>query len=94
MIKTPNMFPETGQAFWDTSKQMVAPSDCPDGTLNVWFPDGTSTSVPGVVACCYSYPSCDPCSGHNYDSWIGDHFKTQCGDNNSKRCYYTTSCSL
>lgn len=64
--------------------------DCPDGTLSIWFPDGTSTSVPGIVPCCYSYPSCGPC-GRNWDAYVGEHFTTQCGADNANQCIWQES---
>jgi hypothetical protein len=65
----------------------IHPSDCPDGTLSIWFPDGTSTSVPNIVPCCYDYPNCDPC-GRNWDAYVGQHFTKQCGINNSFHCVW------
>lgn len=70
----------------------ISPSDCSDGTLHVWFPDGSSTSVPNIVPCCYSYPSgCNPC-GRNWDAYVGTHFTQQCGTNNSYNCIWQESC--
>lgn len=76
--------------YTDTSE--IVPSDCSDGTLKVWFPDGTSTSIPNIVPCCYTYPSCKPC-GRNWDKYVGDHFTPQCGPNNAKQCVWQESCS-
>ncbi len=69
----------------------ISTSDCADGTLQVWFPDGTTTSIPNIVPCCYSYPDCDPC-GRNWDNYVGEHFTPQCGPNNSKKCIWQESC--
>lgn len=84
----------------DASFPAIEPSKkCNKGTLKVWFPDGTSTSVNGVVNCCSKgkYPNehCGTCGNQNSDywnDWIGDHFYNQCGADNANNCYYRTSC--
>lgn len=68
-------------------------ADCPAGNLSVWFPDGSSTTVPSTTACCYKFPSCEPCSGHDYDAYVAEHFEPQCGPGNSKRCVWRSTCS-
>ena len=71
----------------------IRPSDCPDGDVNVTLPDGTKTSLPGAAGCCYSYPSCDPCSSpSHYNSLVGQSFP-QCGVDNSNHCYISLTCN-
>lgn len=74
----------------------VSPSDCPDGDLNVTLPNGTTAKLHNAIGCCYSYPSCNPCSGAkstHYDKIIGEHFPDTCGTNNVNDCYYYVNCN-
>ncbi len=53
----------------------TAHADCPNGNIQVTFPDGAQTTVPDSAGCCYKSSSCRPCKPNpSYQGWAKEHF--------------------
>lgn len=76
------------------SATAIQPSDCPNGDLFVYFPQGGQSVIPGAVPCCYAYPNCNPCDRppSHWNPIIGNAFPSQCGPNNQNGCAYSPAC--
>jgi len=93
-MKIPHQFmPVQGSG---TSHFGIQPSGCSGGDLMVVLSDGKEATLKGAIECSYKYPKCVPTLSEKnkaYDKLIGQQFKKECGENNSKDCYYWTKCN-
>jgi hypothetical protein len=72
------------------STAAVRASDCKDGKLTVYFPNGQKVDVKKKVSCCYHFPHCRPCHDDSeYVNWANSYFPECSGP---QGCYVTQHC--